>query len=656
MPHSLDQLLPSLQSLGVWSYWLLALFAMLEAVVLTGIVAPGALAVIAGGILVQRGAIDFFDLAWFVAAGTALGSEISYRLGRLARAGLVGRRRLATSAHAERAKAMLHRYGGFAMVIGRFFGPLSAFVPFAAAMADMRHRRFTLWNLASAVPYALVLPAIGYFFGSAFGRFGAAAPRIALFALAVLAVLALLWVLFARLRRALPFLGGLVASVASAVAAYPPVRRLAARHPSAAGFLARRFDTSHPSGLTATVLAALFVYLFGVYLDSVYDFLGDTAVTDADTRLANLIYAFRDPRLITVFAWITAFGGWKVIVVILLAVTAALAALRRRGLILALWATVIGNQITVTLLKIGFGRPRSGLGYFIETSNSFPSGHAAASAAIWGLLFYIAWRTRLLSGLAAGLAAITVAFLIGLSRVYLVEHYVSDVVNGWLVGGLWLIVGISLAEWLRLRDRPVPDRRGQRLGGAALIAGLVGALLVAALSSPAISPAPEQVQATVADPATLWRSPDFQRRTTSVTGGRRGHIAVLAAAQDEAALTAAFRAAGWHPAAALSPALLAGAFWADWRDAPAPAGLVLPTFWQKRPDDLAFERRDGTLQVRVWRTDNITDGGARLYALTVEPPQTGDSPPEEPAAAARTLLRDLEATGLRIWAVPPPQV
>mgnify|MGYP003117601414 FL=1 len=192
MPHSLDQLIPSLQSMGIWTYWILALFAMLEAIVFTGVIVPGAVAVIAGGILAQRGVIDFFDLGWFIFAGTVVGSEISFRLGGLAAKGLSGRSAFSGSKYTVRAKDLLSRYGGFAMVIGRFFGPLSAFVPFSASMAGMGHRRFLAWNVASALPYSFGLPALGYFFGSAIGTIGSAAPRILAFGVGAAIVLGLL--------------------------------------------------------------------------------------------------------------------------------------------------------------------------------------------------------------------------------------------------------------------------------------------------------------------------------------------------------------------------------------------------------------------------------------------------------------------------------
>src|SRR6056297_2696156 len=109
MSYSLDQILPSLQSLGIFGYWLIGLASMLEAFFLTGVVVPGTLIVDAGGILVQRGLLDFFDLAWFVAIGSILGSELSYWTGKLAMNRLPGRQRIGDSAAFVRAKGLFEK-------------------------------------------------------------------------------------------------------------------------------------------------------------------------------------------------------------------------------------------------------------------------------------------------------------------------------------------------------------------------------------------------------------------------------------------------------------------------------------------------------------------------------------------------------------------
>ncbi len=60
---------------------------------------------------------------------------------------------------------------------------------------------------------------------------------------------------------------------------------------------------------------------------------------------------------------------------------------------------------------------------------------------------YVVWRAGRLRAETALLLAGLMAFAIGFSRIYLIEHYLSDVLNGWLVGALWLTVGIAISEW-----------------------------------------------------------------------------------------------------------------------------------------------------------------------------------------------------------------
>jgi membrane-associated phospholipid phosphatase len=85
-----------------------------------------------------------------------------------------------------------------------------------------------------------------------------------------------------------------------------------------------------------------------------------------------------------------------------------------------------------------------------ETSFGFPSNHAQTAASIWGFLA-VRWRGKTLRILLIGLI-----FLIGFSRVFLGMHFLSDVVGGWLLGGLTIwgftIVERPLLKWLRTQS------------------------------------------------------------------------------------------------------------------------------------------------------------------------------------------------------------
>ena len=88
------------------------------------------------------------------------------------------------------------------------------------------------------------------------------------------------------------------------------------------------------------------------------------------------------------------------------------------------------------MLKEVVARPRPGGGLVDTTGSSYPSGHAAHSVFYLWLAATIVLRLR--PGMARGAAVLAAGFaltaLIGLSRVYLGVHYLSDVSGGWALG------------------------------------------------------------------------------------------------------------------------------------------------------------------------------------------------------------------------------
>jgi len=116
-------------------------------------------------------------------------------------------------------------------------------------------------------------------------------------------------------------------------------------------------------------------------------------------------------------------------------------------------ATVAGSALLNWLLKDFFQRPRPHFAHplLVETSYSFPSGHAMESFVAYGMLAYFAvlalrtWEARV--GVVCGAALLVV--LIGFSRMYLGVHYFSDVIAGYAAGGVWLSALITGAETIR---------------------------------------------------------------------------------------------------------------------------------------------------------------------------------------------------------------
>lgn len=142
---------------------------------------------------------------------------------------------------------------------------------------------------------------------------------------------------------------------------------------------------------------------------------------------------------------------------------ALLLAIRKRYLLLAGWATaLLGGGVLDFALKQAFQRPRpeNAMDFLTQISWSFPSGHSMGSLITYGMLAYVLGIEFIPNRdhrkwVIAGCAFMVIA--IGVSRLYLGVHYLSDVLGGFAAGGLWLtacITGLEVARRLRKSRAP----------------------------------------------------------------------------------------------------------------------------------------------------------------------------------------------------------
>ena len=139
------------ESLGPWTYALVAVLAFLETGAFVGLVAPGETAIVLGGVVAAQGEVSLplIVLAAWLAA--ALGDLASYALGRrLGRRFLVthGPRVGVTAPRLARVEGFFDRHGGKAILIGRFVGLVRAVAPFVAGASSLPLRRFLPFSLA----------------------------------------------------------------------------------------------------------------------------------------------------------------------------------------------------------------------------------------------------------------------------------------------------------------------------------------------------------------------------------------------------------------------------------------------------------------------------------------------------------------------------
>jgi undecaprenyl-diphosphatase len=165
------------------------------------------------------------------------------------------------------------------------------------------------------------------------------------------------------------------------------------------------------------------------------------------------------PKLVQSLDVLTTLGGFNTSVLILVTLTAAL--LIRRETELALFVTITGLGIAVLTfgtkelverVRPVFEVPVSNVG-----GHSFPSGHSLAATVTYGVLLLVflplvhpRWR-----GTAIGVVA-AVVMIVGVTRIALGAHFPSDVVGGWLMGVLWLVVTTAA---FRRWEEPEDERR-----------------------------------------------------------------------------------------------------------------------------------------------------------------------------------------------------
>ena len=164
-----------------------------------------------------------------------------------------------------------------------------------------------------------------------------------------------------------------------------------------------------------------------------------------DTAVNAAFAAHRSPAATDFFRGYTGAGQWFVITAAAVAVIAALTATSRRRAALFLGVAVGAALSLDPLLKVIYGRARPpAANAAIEVGGlAFPSGHSLASATLALAIVVVAWPTRW--RLPAAAVSLAFAVLMGLSRVYLGVHWLTDVLGAWalavaVVGGTALVL------------------------------------------------------------------------------------------------------------------------------------------------------------------------------------------------------------------------
>jgi undecaprenyl-diphosphatase len=218
--------------------------------------------------------------------------------------------------------------------------------------------------------------------------------------------------------------------------AQPRSRQSPFRADRLAGIWSRRHD---PRLQVQVALATAFALALYAFVHVLEDYLDNEALVRWDVEFSRWLHVHSNGALVSFFKVVTWAGNVATLALVVLAAAVWLARRRRVNEAVLLAVSAAGIELFNAGFKLVVQRPRPELAYVHLDTYSFPSGHAAGSAAIYGVIVYLlaAQARDLRVRVAVGVGYVALVALICFSRLYLEVHYLSDVLAGASLGAAW---------------------------------------------------------------------------------------------------------------------------------------------------------------------------------------------------------------------------
>jgi len=160
--------LPTLEEIIIWGGYL-GLFAIIfaETGLLIGFFLPGDSLLVTAGLFAARGELDIVLLNVLLIIAAITGDAVGYSIGLRAGHALFNRpqSRFFRRDHLLKTKAFYDRYGGITIVLARFMPFARTFAPVVAGVAEMKYRRFALFNITGGIGWVTSMTLTGYYLG-----------------------------------------------------------------------------------------------------------------------------------------------------------------------------------------------------------------------------------------------------------------------------------------------------------------------------------------------------------------------------------------------------------------------------------------------------------------------------------------------------------
>jgi membrane-associated protein len=161
------------QQYGIWVYALLFLIIFAETGLVVTPFLPGDSLLFTTGALAASGVLDLWMILGLLLVAAILGDAVNYAVGHFvgprvfrAQDNVTFWHRMLNRNHLQQAHDFFERYGGKAVVLGRFVPIVRTFVPFVAGAGSMSYPQFAFFNVAGGILWVGLCVGAGYVFGN----------------------------------------------------------------------------------------------------------------------------------------------------------------------------------------------------------------------------------------------------------------------------------------------------------------------------------------------------------------------------------------------------------------------------------------------------------------------------------------------------------
>jgi len=583
-------------------YLTLFLFTFLEPFIWIGYLFPGTLLLVFAWAWVSQAIFNFWIVFFIAILWNLFGSTINYFLWlKTWKKALKKWFWFIKPAYFKRWVEFIEKYKGRFLLFWKQIPWLKEIITFLAGVFHVRFKKFMFWNTIWALIWFFVNFLIWYIFwysSSSMIKWKDKSNALILYFFVLVVLFMLLRFFLVEFWKKIywfikQFLKWLIWFLPS------PIQKML-------------LSFSLSSVVVLLIIFSL-VYLFFAYIWFAKAWYSNPLIGHIDIAMSNLMAYYYNPTFEKIALFFSFWGNLSTIVILFLLWILFL----KKGdkIWFVRWSLgVIFVFLIVFFTKLIVARHRPELSLYTELSYSFPSFHASISLFFYGLLalFFASKQKYWNEKVNIVVVFLFFVLLIWLSRIYLNVHYFSDVLGGYWIGFVILMLVMMIRKINFLQDKLFTLHKKLNLsksGKIFLAIFLVGILFLTFFRYfqnfnyvSNLSTWLTQIQSLTG----YFDSHNDLKYTTTVFWRQTEPINFIFLVKDKSELVKLFLKAGFEPADDLTPKTLKKLILAAYDGKNYKTAPMLPIFWNGKTQIFGFQKQDGELafrhHIRIWDT------------------------------------------------------